>query len=207
MIVDHMWREAEAGYAETLLRDLGEAIASAEKRFDGLPEDDESGWVDSLIDEFSEFSDGMLGAAFVICQTVVTKMVSRSLHLSRMAERSKRAAFTKNSRGDLLDLGPILGGGLTAGRAIDGAANYWKHRDEWWSFDWSRLTGQSAKTAAVVAKMGLTAGSTGNMRTAFNYFGKMMSYGDFTAVLASLRAWAREVCRVAEQELSDRQLV
>jgi hypothetical protein len=75
---------------------------------------------------------------------------------------------------------------------LDALANYFQHRDEWPSSDWSTLTDLSKRTADIVAAAGLTSGSTGNLRTGSTALGNV-DYKSTARFGAIVGAWAETV--------------
>ncbi|RXG89331.1 hypothetical protein EAS62_30405 [Bradyrhizobium zhanjiangense] len=86
--------------------------------------------------------------------------------------------------------------------------NYYKHRDEWDAEVWkNRPTGtqggdphrQSRGTRQTVEKVGIVQFSTGNMRSAYEFFG-IEPYSKCEKLAEKVQAWAKKVYQRAEKE-------
>lgn len=64
-----------------------------------------------------DLSEEVLGLGFVACQRFLVAA-------TRCHGREKQTA---------LKMGPHVKGNLTIAQIVNGAANYWKHHDEWWN--------------------------------------------------------------------------
>jgi hypothetical protein len=154
----------------------------------------------------------LLGIAFVILQTHLTGVRSQVASLSAMRERSGKAPLSfvpptppgkkrPSSRGLLRIDSPNMGGSaFTKVEVLNAVANYWKHREEWNSVDWTKLTGHSKDIADRVLVARMQAGSTGNMRAAAMAF-NVVDFHDLAPVRASARDWAQRLIVRAKSEL------
>ncbi|MDC3956215.1 hypothetical protein KEG38_20305 [Polyangium jinanense] len=191
----------DAGLRGTLTP-IGAAIREASDRIDkavqqAAPED-----VDFFVDDQCELIENLLGAAFIVCQARITAVVSGGVKLAAYCGR-KGIPFTAYAprKDAILTMGlTFTGSPVTLIQFMDAVANYFKHRDEWAEMDWSKLTGQSKRTADVIQVGGLKAGFTGNLRAGAEALGN----NDFvsTAIFADIiDAWSGEVMRATEKAL------
>jgi len=86
--------------------------------------------------------------------------------------------------------------------------NYYKHRDEWDAEVWkNQPTGtqghdthrQARGTRQMVEKVGIVQFSTGNMRSAYKFFG-IEPYSKCEKLAEKVQAWAKKVYQRAEKE-------
>jgi hypothetical protein len=98
-------------------------------------------------------------------------------------------------------MGPTLtSSAITLIQFMDAVANYFKHRDEWDEWDWSKLTGQSKRTADVIQAGGLKHGTTGNLRAGAAMLGNKDFVG--TGIFADIiDAWSGDVLAVTKKAL------
>ena len=71
-----------------LLSPLGEAIRDCEDLLKDLPTDAHPEYLESIVDEESAATDNLLGVAFVVCQSYITRTVSRFVGLHQYASKS-----------------------------------------------------------------------------------------------------------------------
>ncbi len=123
---------------------------------DGIPETSDEGYIDAVSDEETSVIENLLGAAFVVCQTYLTGVVSQVTKLNKWCERQFGESLPSASgrRIDILGRGvstsAVTTGGTryTVSQVTDAFANYFKHRDEWKTVDWTKLDGQAQGTAS-----------------------------------------------------------
>jgi hypothetical protein len=94
----------------------------------------------------------------------------------------------------------LTGSPVTLIQFMDGVANYFKHRDEWNKWDWSKLSGQSRRTADVIQAGGLKNGFTGNLRAGATALGNkdLVDTGIFADII---EAWSSGVLAVTKKAL------
>lgn len=156
---------------------------------------------DFFIDDEREQIESVLGTAFVVCQTRITAVVSAGIKLANYCTK-KGIPFSVNASRKAI----IMRGGTLASLQVppvqfmDAVANYFKHRDEWETTDWSKLTGSSKYTAETIQAGGLQSGSTGNLRAGAAALGNK----DFasTSILADIiDSWSAEVVEAMKKAL------
>jgi hypothetical protein len=117
----------------------------------------------------------------------------------------------------------VLARGYTVGCAqsvielINAVANYWKHQEDWptkeeansgwvrtvWNVQSNHLRNHERRTIEVVASIGMTAGCTGNLRTAAKILG-VTNYADLSPIREMLQVWAAELLEATRLEISQR---
>jgi hypothetical protein len=143
--------------------------------------------VDFYVDDQCQLIKNLLGAAFVVCQARITAVVSGGIKLAIYCG-NKGIPFTAcaTRKDAILTMGPTFTGSpVTLIQFMDAIANYFKHRDEWDEVDWSKLTGQSKRTADVIQMRGLKPGFTGSLRAGAEARGSkdFVSTGVFTDII------------------------
>ena len=120
------------------------------------------------IDEECGYLQDLLGAAFVVGQRYITRVLSWVGGLQRLAQKDGGAPRAvpgkKGKRHFFASYGPSVAGGTvclpwpsTAGRT------FFKHESEWQG-NWECLDGQQGQTYDDLRNLGVKQGSTGNMR-------------------------------------------
>lgn len=141
----------------TVLGPLGEAIGETRGVLDGPDPNMPQDWIDSLVEETLSAIEDLLGTAFVVCQTGITRTVSPLMRLHRDASRAIPPVELRISSGERPHLCSLFSetvedSDVTRVQLIDAAANYFKHRAEWKS--WKSLRGQ--RTVQVLLSVGLS---------------------------------------------------
>jgi hypothetical protein len=99
-------------------------------------------------------------------------------------------------------------GPAPAAAALNAAANYWKHRDEWGSDSWDSALMARGQTVASIRDMGLCERSAAiNMTLAARYFSVATESHDLAPVAQAARNWAWEVANAVSDDLMNRDLV
>lgn len=181
-----------------MLRDtldpIGRAIGETSKRIEEIVRSTHTNDADILVDDGCELIENLLGAAFIVCQTQITAVLSAGVQLASYCAKKgvKFTAFAATKDAVLATGAPVMNGGVTKIQFIDAVANYFKHRDEWSAIDWSSLTGLSKRTADKIQLGGLSAGSTGNLRSAAQALGNP-SYDEVHVFGNVIDAWAHDI--------------
>jgi hypothetical protein len=127
-------------------------------------------------------------------------------------QRRKLRGQVKNAqkvcRERLLDSFGGSFGAAPAAAALNAAANYWKHRDEWGGDSWDSAPMARGPTVASIKDMGFGEGSAAiNMTLAARYFGVATESHDLAPVAQAARNWAWEVAEAVSEDLMNRDLV
>lgn len=201
----------EDDFLEPLLHGIGKAIESSMSRIAQIgPSSDsddpgESQWADAVVDEECDAIEDYLGAAFLLCQPHITRVVSRIKYFHDI--RGDLIA-TGKAKTEILAVGSrkIGDGRFTEIQVIDAFANYFKHREEaGWRRDWNGLEDRERKTAEVLQSVGAEPGSTGNFRTGIEAFG--IEYNEVPALCERLCVWRRELHDRYRDELKQKGLL
>lgn len=162
------------------------------------------------IDEECGYLEDLLGAAFVMGQRYITRVLSWVDRLQRLSQRDGGAPWAipekKRRRHFLTSYGPwVADGAVRFAAAANSGANFFKHESEWRG-DWERLGGQQGETYGDVKKLGVEQGSTGNMRAIAAGLG-ISDFDDFRPLLAGLDGWRDDVLGFVRAELKGSGLI
>ncbi len=194
-----------------LIRDALRAIGSTIEKCDArIREAKASGspeYLDFVIEVETALIEMLLGAAFVVCQTFITSVVSKIMSVHRRADAKGCRLHIGRTKAALMAADNPLScmTRYTAVEVTDAFANYFKHCDEW-GVNWSSLEGVKRRTADIVMAVGATAGSTGNLRTASEQLGNP-EYRDTERFALPLANWRTMLVQQIGVELSSKQLL
>lgn len=183
------------GLVREALSALGEGVQRCSKRIDKAHASGCEGYVDAVTDEECDVLETLLGSAFTVCQTHIAQVVADVHRLHRLALKPQvgavgvQLATTTTKKSDIMRHGcpQILGANVTVIEAMNALANYFKHRDEW-PRDWSKATGQTVETVRCITAIGLSQGSSGNLRTGSEVLGNA-NYCQMSVFVDLLEAW------------------
>lgn len=164
-------------------------------------------WQDE-IDEDSGYLEDILGAALVIVQRYMTRVVSwmTKLHSNVVADTGGPWTLPTSKRHFLENYGPMVTGcSIRFAAAASSGANFFKHESEW-KGDWSGLTGQQGKAFADVEKLGVKQGSTGNVRAIVEGLG-VSDFSNFQPFLDGVDGWRTGVLGAVRAELQGKGLL
>jgi len=176
---------------------LAAGIAEGARRLDDLSADDE--WFDLVVDDECDIVEELLGASFVVCQTKVTAVSAAAMRLHAIATSEGNSGIPEfKSKKSVRSFGNIhVDSKLPEVELVWALANYFKHRDEWQGLDWTKLPKPSRATADVLSSIGLSSGSTGNLRTGCRALGNE-SYVNWLCFTDTVDSWAMAVLKCAE---------
>src|SRR5207249_3385166 len=154
-----------------------------------------------------------------VCQTYITGIVSRIIGLHRHHDThdpgnplrtTSGSKYQRNAASpspSILRFGSrkIGKSGRTAVEVIDAFANYFKHHEEWVG-NWTKLSGQNAKTAQAIMSVGARRGSSGNLRTGAERLGNK-SYSNLEVFMKYLTRWTNNLLDGYARELHKRGLI
>lgn len=193
-----------------ILSALGKAIGECEIAIHKASSTGNEYYIDAVTDDEVDVIEDLLGAAYVVCQTYITKIISDVIFLHRYHKRSNPSSELKTT-GDfkysILSFGSkvISGVGYTQVQVIDAFANYFKHRDEWPS-DWHKLEERSTKTAEVIMAVGASSGCTGNLRRASKVLGNE-GFKNTIVFYDIVNNWCKKLYEAYETELNKMGLI
>lgn len=191
------------------LKPFSQAIARIIAVIERAQAENDDVYQDFFLDTDLDLIETHLGCALITAQVFLTAVVSRvkALHDYHRSQSAHPLTTTTRVKRDILAFGSALVGSsrFTQTQVIDAFANYFKHRDEWRG-PWSKLSGQSADTAAVITAVGAQEGSTGNLRTGAAVLGNA-SYAAVDSYGALILAWKDAIYTGYRTELRSRALV
>jgi hypothetical protein len=192
---------AEQNNLQRLLDPIEQELTEIDAQLAGLtpPSDEHELWsYEAYREGKGDETEGLLAVAFVVAQTHVTQVVSRTL---RVLESAKLAGQTLNvfgppstkvSRYHILRTASELVPGTTYTQVevLEAFANYFKHHEEWRG-DWAKLKDDKAqKTANVIVAAGAKKGSAANFRSGAEALGNgsYKNVGVFVSIISAWRA-------------------
>lgn len=165
-----------------LLDDLARSIRRSEIACERASKGDPD-FIDAIVEDQAAYVEELIGLSLVALQTRIRRIVRRS----------------KDFGIEAMGIGPDFSGtGKTLIRLIWDAGNYFKHRDEWPDEVWEdavtsdRRLEQSRRTRRTVQIIGIERSSTGNMRTAYDFFG-VAPYSNCRHLSELVQSWANAV--------------
>jgi hypothetical protein len=203
--LEHLHRVIEGEIARHI-RAIERAHASGAQDLADAITDDECGQIEEV-----------LGLAFVAAQSFITAVRARWTTMVPICRKEHGITLSvsvgKNGYG-LFQESPTLPVG-TSYRAVDvinGVANFWKHVEEWpttlvksgnrlkpaWPVH--SMQGNAKHTMEIVEVLGLSPGSTGNLRQAARSMG-VTKYSDLSIVRTILFDWAEALHQKARAKL------
>lgn len=152
-------------------------------------------WKEGVIDEECDLIESIIGAAFVVCQTKVSEIIQiAKTARSTLRSIDPQCQLDEITKNKALEIGSKAGtSSVSKIRALWECANYFKHRDEWVCSKWENLSyDMQKKTASVCKQIGLSPGSTGNLRRGAEIVGSKEHYdlSEFTRVISE---WSSEL--------------
>lgn len=193
-----------------VLNPIGEGISQCGEIIDQLSDDQDTEYVDAVIDQETSVIESLLGTAFVICQTFITSVVSRikALHdyHNIKAPRQPLETTTGDKQAILRFNSQLVGDSdYSYVQVIDAFANYFKHNEEWHG-DWCNLPYPSNRTVAVIQAIGAKRGSTGNLRDGAKVLGNK-SFQDISVFYNIVNDWSKTLYDYYSQELQTKGLI
>jgi len=205
--LDHLHTAIEAEIAAGSQR-----IDDAQRRKDNF--------IDAVTDEECERIEDLLGLAFVAGQTFLTAVRTRIAALSEAckSELGGPLSFAIDPKAyDTFKVADLVQAHLryTTIQVINAVANYRKHCENWpmcetrngkrilTVWDTSLMRVNEKRTVDVLLGLGISPGSTGNLRLAAESLG-VTTYKDLSPIREKLGRWANNLIREADQEISSR---
>jgi hypothetical protein len=189
----------ESDAHKEVLSVLGRGINAAGARIHRAENSDVDDYVEAVTDSEIENIEGLLGAAYVVCQTQITTIVQAARRCRAHAVEDGRA-FTAfgDSDHEVRRIGPRFDAQYSKVEVLWALANYFKHRDEWSSNSWTSPQGRERHTISAISAAGLGPGSNGNLRTGAEALGNP-GYADMTVFQTIIREWADQVRTALQQ--------
>jgi len=192
-------------------------IARGERRLERAEREGTGETYDWLVDDECDQVEELLGMAFVAAQPFINRIRTHFSLINTICKDDFGPQFNFFAVGgkvaDLLKRGELIPGkSMSVVEAIYAVGNFWKHSDEWprceqnngkyiaHVWDMTRLKDVQKTTVDVVLALGLTLGSTGNLRTAAKAIG-VEKYSNLSLMRKPLQVWAQDVYDQASNEL------
>jgi hypothetical protein len=165
---------------------------------------EQAGVPDEFFDHFEEeiqIIEGLLGVAYVVCQVQITAITKAARDCRDQAERDDLPLppFGK-THFDVRNFGATFLGQHSKIEVLWQLANYFKHRDQWWSETWTKPDDREKSTISVITAIGLKQGSTGNLRTGAEALGNV-DYSKMEIFEDIISDWANQVGEAARHAL------
>jgi len=178
---------------------LGRGIKAAAARIDRAAKSGSDDYAEAVIDTETEIVEGLLGAAYVVCQTQITAIAQAALDCrARIIEDSLTFTAFGDRDYEVRRMGPRFDAQWSKIELLWALANYFKHRDEWSPNSWTNPQGLEQHTVPVILAAGLKSSSTGNLRSGAAALGNP-NYEDVSVFQSLIREWADEVREAIRQ--------
>ena len=185
-----------------VLQAISNAIAEASKNISEAIETKHDEYIESIVDDETSVIEELLGAAFVVCQSYITTIVSgfKSLH-ERANSDGYKLTSTDRSKRDILGKESTKVGKskFTEIQVIDAFANYFKHHTEW-PGNWNKVKKNSERTVQIIRSVGAEQGSTGNLRKGAEILGNP-TYDNIDSFIDKVAEWRDELVILYRKEL------
>jgi hypothetical protein len=176
---------------DRVLETLGNAIDDCSRYIN------KAGGADPVVDSEVPIIEALLGTCYVTCQVFISEIVADAETIQGIAEDRKSplnclpAIKNRKMKSVLCALSPKVA-------LIDAAANYFKHRCEWKS--WDAPHPQQAKALNVLKGAMVHEFTDGNLRTVSRKLGNR-SFGKTSTFLIILRLWQKQVYEIIDKEM------
>jgi hypothetical protein len=146
------------------------------------------------------------GAAFVICQSSITAIVSRLKAIHQFAQGAGTSinSVPREKKDMLAFKSPAIPStGTTQIQAIEAFANYFKHNEEW-PRGWVNPDARSKPTIDILHALGFQFGNNSILRNAMQLFD---SNGNLLALANSINEWHEAVLNELKSEFASLRLI
>lgn len=195
---------------DRVLDALSDAVRESSRRIDKVQKSDDWLYVDAIVDDECDFTEQLLGAAFVVAQAKITEIAAKLQKLHHSF--GQQTQTTDGRKIEILDRRPptqitgVSGASYSIITAINAFANYFKHNDEW-PYSWAEAGAASRATVWTVLDLGLSEHSTGNLRRASEVLGNGAPYTNLVVLRDVVEAWGRALHEDLEGELQSLRLI
>jgi len=187
---------------ERVLQVISNAITEVSENISEAIESKRDEYIESVVDDETSVVEELLGAAFVVCQSYITTIVSGLMSLHERADSDgHKLTSTDGSRRDILGTESTEVGKseFTEIQTIDAFANYFKHHTEWRA-NWNKVKGSSKRTVQIIKSVGAEQGSTGNLRKGAEVLGNP-TYNNVDSFIDKIVEWRDELLILYRKEL------
>ncbi len=180
-----------------IIDDIARLIASSEDACERAVASGNDDFADAVIATETDYLEDLIGTIFLMLQTKIRRVGEAAMVVSDALERGYGAAAKKWAKPPVVraEGGAYNGTPHSLVELVWAVGNYFKHRDEWSSDVWTppatitKGLKQSIATRTVVQSVGVVESSTGNMRTALEFFG-VDPYSSCGKLAQDVQAWA-----------------
>jgi hypothetical protein len=164
-------------------------------------------YADFVVDSECDYLEEIIGASFVVLQAKIRRVQTAAAALAEFMQSQHGLTVKDLDRNSVFATGGMYQ--QTGASLIDlvwTVGNYYKHRDEWEAEVWedkapgeqeTNSLRQSRATRKKAQKVGVIQFSTGNMRTAYEFFG-IDPYSNCRQLAVQVQDWAKAVCAAAQ---------
>ncbi|MBX3504066.1 MAG: hypothetical protein KF895_01205 [Parvibaculum sp.] len=203
-----LWRlryEVGDDHLERVLSDFSTIIRRSERRCENAEAQGGPEYRDLVGESEGEYIEEIIGACVLVSQAKIRRVTSAALKLGEIAKNKLSISISEFGNAEkILGIGEMFKGtNSTAVELMWDLGNYYKHCDEWPSQVWENLEGRFKKQRATrvsVERLGISRGSTGNMRNAFKFFSGDQHL-DCSALARLVNNWAVVVNEIATSKI------
>jgi hypothetical protein len=192
-----------------IFSDFSRLIRRSEKAWEEAAKQGNPDYQDFVSETEGEYLEELIGASFLVLQAKIRRVSLAATRLQKFALAQYGITIPDLDREYVIRLeGRYKRRQASLVELVWDVGNYYKHHDEWPHDVWRRETGtakdrqwkQARKTRRSVERIGITSGSTGNMRTAYEYF-DIDPYSGCEHLAQKIQAWASQVYSLAQSRL------
>lgn len=195
---------------QQMFDDYARMIRRSEKACDEAARQGNEEYLDFVGESEGEYLEEVIGASFLVLQAKIRRVTGAAIRLRKGVQTRHGVDIPEFASAASVR---ALGGRFKGKRAslvelLWDVGNYHKHRDEWpWEVWRNTRPGQrddnklARATRRSVQRVGIVQFSTGNMRTAYEFFG-VDPYSSCAKLAQSVQNWAELVYKTAESRLA-----
>ena len=191
----------------TIFGDFANLIRRSEDACEQAGAQDNPAYADHVIDAECDYLEELIGASFLVLQAKIRRVSVAAEKLRSFMRDKHKIDISVLAHDKVMGLGgPYRGTRCSKVQLIWDVGNYYKHRDEWKTAVWKndpaneKQFAQPRKTRRAAELVGITKGATGNLRTAFEFFG-VHPYSNCGLLAEEVQAWAKDVLQLARTRM------
>jgi hypothetical protein len=206
----HLKYEVDDDRFLRIFKDIARVIGRSEKAYEKATEQNNPDYEEFVAEVESDYLEEIIGASFIVLQAKIRRVTSSALIFYKEMKDDHQIDIQELSSIDHIRK---LGGRYKRKQAsliqlIWDVGNYYKHRDEWPVEVWrEKHRGEregslkrDRRTRRSVQRVGIVHNSTGNMRTAYEFFG-IDPYSKCEQLAGNVQEWAAQVYKTAHERL------
>jgi hypothetical protein len=191
-----------------IFADFSKIIRRSEQACERAAKSDNPDYEDLVAETESDYLEEIVGASFLVLQAKIRRVREAFAELGRHMEAEFAVTIPELRKDVAMQMqGSYKGTGDSLVQLVWDVGNYYKHRDEWDADTWGAAplgskdpSRQSRATRMSVQRVGITRGSTGNLRTAYEFF-DVDPYSKCEKLAEEVQSWAKEVLAFARSKL------